>query len=434
MTWKDIGTKRTQTGNRKEQRKASRILKKSAGYETKRRPAERGNDHSGAKKAPPASRTLKKDELPLKPILKRQGSYERNIIQTGGPKHDPPSPPPLKKLSHRVKNQLATDDAEIAALEKALKIKSNKKLPKSFEDDGLVPLLDGLGDAEDLETFGSGKRKRDESHEWLRGKRRRVQTQNPGTHENRSHMLSLSLDDVGEGTTSEFDEGSSDEEDSGVDDIEESDILAESSESLLDTALPTSKARENPYIAPQPAGTIAATSKYKPPSLRDPQLPDSEDFSRLKRKIQGHLNRLSEANLISILGEIESFYRTNARQHISALLVDNVLRIFSDPANLQDTFIILYAGFIAAVYKIIGAEFGAQMIQRIDGEFVHLFEANTTERTTDKTLSNLIRLLSELYNFQVVGNGLIYDFVRIFIQDFSETSVELLLQVVRGKL
>ncbi|KAL9033295.1 MAG: hypothetical protein Q9214_007582, partial [Letrouitia sp. 1 TL-2023] len=340
-TREDIGTKRTQDGNRKEQRKALRMLKKNAGREAKRRPTKRGINNTRVTKAPPAPPTSKKENFPLKPILKQQESYEGNLIGKRDSMHGSPSPPPLKKLSHRVKDQLAADDAEIVALEKALKIKSSKKLPKSFEDDGLVPLLDGLEDLEEVGAVDLGKRKRNESHEWLRDKRRRVQTQNLGAYENGSQMMSLSQDDIGGGTTSEFEEGASHEEDSDVDDIEESDMPVESSEYLLETVPPTSNARENPYIAPQPTGAIAATPKYRPPSLRDPQLPDSEDFSRLKRQIQGHLNRLSEANLISILGEIESLYRTNARQHISAMLVDNVLRIFSDPANLQDTFIIL---------------------------------------------------------------------------------------------
>ncbi|KAL9613072.1 MAG: hypothetical protein Q9167_002371 [Letrouitia subvulpina] len=434
LTHKDIRTKRTQTTNRKEQRKVLRVLKKNAGHETKRRPAERVNNDTvttGIKRAPPAPRASKKEEFPSKTILKQRESNEGIYIGKGSSMHDPPSPPPLKKLSHRVKDQLAADDAEIAALEKALKIKTSKNLPKSFEDDGLIPLLDGLEDSEELGAVDLGKRKRNESHEWLQDKRRRAQTQNLGVHENGLSILSLSQDDIGEGTASEFDEGASHEEDS---DVEESDVSTESSEILLDRAPPTSNVRENPYIAPQLAGAIAATPKYRPPSMRDQQLPDSEDFSRLKRRIQGHLNRLSEANLISILGEIESLYRTNARQHISAMLVDNLMGIFSSPVNLQDTFIILHAGFIAAVYKIIGAEFGAQVVQKIDGNFVYFSKASATEKITNKALSSLIRLLSELYNFQVVENGLIFDFVRMFIQDFSETNVELLLQVIRSKV
>lgn len=52
-----------------------------------------------------------------------------------------------------------------------------------------------------------------------------------------------------------------------------------------------------------------------------------------------------------------------------------------------------------------------------------------------KEASNLIVLISELYNFQVIGCILIYDLVRDLLNQsqLSEYNVELLLKVVRSK-
>ena len=52
-----------------------------------------------------------------------------------------------------------------------------------------------------------------------------------------------------------------------------------------------------------------------------------------------------------------------------------------------------------------------------------------------KEASNLIVLVSELYNFQVISCILIYDLVRDLLNkpQFSEYSVELLLKIVRSK-
>jgi nucleolar MIF4G domain-containing protein 1 len=52
-----------------------------------------------------------------------------------------------------------------------------------------------------------------------------------------------------------------------------------------------------------------------------------------------------------------------------------------------------------------------------------------------KEASNLVVLISELYNFQVVSCILIYDLVRDLLDkpQLSEYSVELLLKIVRSK-
>ena len=53
---------------------------------------------------------------------------------------------------------------------------------------------------------------------------------------------------------------------------------------------------------------------------------------------------------------------------------------------------------------------------------------------TGKEASNLVVLLSELYNFQVISCVLIYDLVRDLLNKprLSEYNVELLLKVVRS--
>jgi nucleolar MIF4G domain-containing protein 1 len=57
----------------------------------------------------------------------------------------------------------------------------------------------------------------------------------------------------------------------------------------------------------------------------------------------------------------------------------------------------------------------------------------TDASTSGKECSNLIVLLSELYNFQVISCVLVFDIIRGLLDtDLSEFSVELLLKVVRS--
>lgn len=328
------------------------------------------------------------------------------------------------------------DDAEIAALEKALGVKDKKKLPKAFEEDGLDDLLGGLGDDLSHDEIRS-KRKRDDGEEWLERKRMKAR----GVDRDPIAIDPSAMGDR-EGSGSSFD-GLSDPEmgNEDRDGIEgpstgsesNDDTMFENSGSSSSDVVPgENRIRENPYRAPVTAE--AAAPKYTPPSLRNQTPLETEDLSRLRRKVQGLINRLSDANLISILGSVESLYQNNPRQHVSLTLLDLLLGLLSDPASLQDTFVILHAGFITAVYKMIGPDFGAQVLQRIDEEFRLDLDVGKDDERPGKKLMNLASLLSSLYTFQVVGSKLIYDYIKMFIEDLSEDKVELLLKILRSRL
>lgn len=365
--------------------------------------------------------------------------------------------PPVKVL-RVVKNKLAEDDEEIAALEKKLGLKGKKKLPQSFADDGLDELLEGL-DEGDSDVTDSKKRKA-EGDKWLEQKRKKARQT--------TKAVPLKIKDVDESETDEEDaEGSDDDGASDMsldghefpdDESEASEVsqLSEQGNELdmgndfdgfdsdsdpdvdeeAEMSQPATRVRENPYVAPVAA---TATGKYVPPSLRKAAASDTEELVRLRRRTQGLMNRLTEANLISILGEIEKLYRENPRQHVTSTLVDVLLISVCEPTSLPDTLIILPAGFIAAVYKVIGTDFGAQIIQRI----VELFDEHYTRATfiqdssvtasaeTSKETSNLVMLLSELYNFQVVGSNLMFDYIKLFLEKLSELNAELLLKIIR---
>jgi nucleolar MIF4G domain-containing protein 1 len=374
------------------------------------------------------------------------------------------SPPP-KRLPQFVKDKLVDEDAEIAALEKKLGLKGKKKkLPSGFDEDGLDDLLGDLDDGEDEEVV-EGKKAKAEGQEWLERKRReaceRVSDRGvKGAQQDQGDAASSegeasSIDSDEEGLFSDVsmdgdpfpDDDSGDDstdEDNGdvafndASDEDATDWLDESEEEdeMADVAV---RVRENPYVAPSTGGE--KPQKYIPPSLRKPATSESESLIRLRRQAQGLVNRLTEANLVSILGEIENLYRQNARQHVTSILVDLLLTSVCEPTSLPDTLIILPAGFIAAVYKIIGMDFGAQIVQRTVELFDEHYEravsnvftgpaASTTG--SSKETSNLIMLLSELYNFQVIGSNLIYDYFKLFLQTLSELNAELLLKIIRA--
>lgn len=314
------------------------------------------------------------------------------------------------------KDKLAEDDAEIAALEKKLGIKQKKTLPKSFHEDGLDEVLGELAEQEDDEALIAKRKRKAEADEWLAQKRRKATQQR--------------TDDSSEG---------SDEDDSlaGLElgsDLGDSDDFDDDGDSL-DSEHEVEEApvrrRENPYVAPVPAA--AAAQKYVPPARRQETGSDAELVSRIRRQAQGLINRLTESNLIAILGDIEKLYREHPRQHVTSALVDLVLVHICEPTSLPDTLLILHAGFATAVYKVIGSDVGAQLIQQAVERFRGYYAEVPSDASRDvsKETSNLITFLAQTYNFQLIGCNLIFDYVRFLLDDLSELNAELLLRIVR---
>jgi len=434
------GKKRNGRGSRKEQRKAARVEKKTRRVPVtrgllpkQRRTEENGRNYDepvSVRKPERATEGPRTQPKALKSILKAPKMQPSPPVLEKRRKDQSQSPPP--QISRGTKDRLAEDDAEIAALEKALGLKDKKNLPKSFEDDGLDFLMEDLDDLGGLDGIRPGKRKRDEGQEWLDKKRQKAQAVRPESESDGfdgpsdfkgldSREDSMAEDDEIDDVENPF---SSDED---LDEDDE-DAATEEDES---PSIPKKRVRENPYVAPPASSDLPHTTKYIPPSLRAGDDGDQEDLSQLRRQIQGLMNRLSEANLLSIVADMEKLYQNNPRQHVSTALLDLLTGLLSDPTSLNDTFIILHAGFIAALYKIIGTDFGAQVIQRIDDDFAKYYGGKIDHDASGKRLTNLMSLLSELYNFQVVGSNLIYGFIRLFLRDLSEQNTELLLKAIR---
>ncbi|KAL2889069.1 Suppressor of glycerol defect protein 1 [Ceratocystis lukuohia] len=378
------------------------------------------------------------------------------------------------RSSKLLKQQIADDDAAIRELEKKLGIKKNRKsTPKSFKDDGLEDLFGADFDKSDDEDVEQSKQKA-EYDSWLASKRasasegkskawaptRRQETmkedESSRENEEMASFEGFEDDSASNGEDGEdgfeFDSEDSekegdvqagyeekDEDDMGSNlDSEDLDSENLDSESFDDDSADeedeegeasTPRVRENPYTAPTEGRIV---EKYVPPSLRKAALGSSETASRLQRQLQGYFNRLSESNMLGILKDVEKIYTNHARGDANNAMIDALMMQVCNPATLPDTFYVLTAGFAAAVYKIIGESFGSQLVTKVTELFQKEYDvARKTEGQPSKHTSNLLTFMSELYVFQVVGCNMIFDFIRLLLEDITELSTELILRIVR---
>ena len=452
MQKRNAGYRRTASSDRQDQRKLDREQKRvhrrqprskhalpntqrqhSTNESNEVRPAQK----SSSAPKPSADTTFKSLEF----IVKTSSKHDFDARGRADEAFDPflhVRPRPKQKL----REKLADDDMEIAALEKSLGIKSNRKLPKSFEDDGLDDLLKRLDTKNEIcdETNGTKKEAGQYDQDWLQLKRRKVQAVHcveEDTHNGDSHMDSdeekhlfedqLFGEGESEGSAKKFVRQTLQVEDhrrNGDGDGFES-IESDAMEEHLQP-----RVRENPYIAPGTDQRQPAT-KYLPPFLRMVSSGDAEANHYLRRETQGLLNRLSEANLLSILREVEQLYQDNPRQYVTSTLIDLLLASLCIKGIATDTFIILHTGFIASLYKVIGVDFGAHVVESIVQRFDHHNNDKFSEQETGKELINLISLLAQLYNLQVISCEIIFDYIRSFLGDLTELHTELLLRLIK---
>ncbi|ORY48861.1 ARM repeat-containing protein [Rhizoclosmatium globosum] len=235
------------------------------------------------------------------------------------------------------------------------------------------------------------------------------------------------------------DEGDEDVED---DDNEDGDDDDENDEEEVKPSKATSKKSASEPKKEQESAAPAA--KYIPPRLRAKVVNQSEQYLRLKRQIQGLLNRLSDSNIESIVTGLEECYRNNSRHDVTEIITDATIGFISNHSNLLDSFVMTYAALLSCIFNVIGIEFGAHLTQTAVELYLKSMEETATappppteddsEKATDhpnKKATNLVTLLSHLYNFSIVGAPLIYDVVRACLDRMLELDVEIILKLLR---
>ena len=128
----------------------------------------------------------------------------------------------------------------------------------------------------------------------------------------------------------------------------------------------------------------------------------------------------------TILSEIESLYRSHPRANVTSTLTNLLLTILTVQQSLLDTFVILHAGLVAALYRLIGIDLAAFLVQTLIERFDKAYG------NEEKDFINLLVFLTELYNFGVVGAALVYDLIRMFLERLNEFDTELLLKIVQS--
>ncbi|MBA0876898.1 hypothetical protein Goshw_027115, partial [Gossypium schwendimanii] len=319
-------------------------------------------------------------------------------------------------------DMLAQEDLELEKkLAKKLKVKGGKL---RGDDDGLNILFEGFSDEEAVNHSLSKKRKKKKS------------------------VQQAIKDDIGDDSTIEASEG---EEYSETTVIEipvkapsqkrrkkrKSLLEGQESDMVGETALSVTPHSEchNAEVASGEISTKAlgmeSSGKYVAPHLRSHTKNESEEQTRMRRRVRGLLNRLSESNVESITGEMATIFRVRcyasvSRSVSSQIISEEVLASCYNGPRGNEQHAAVFAAFIAGMASLVGVDFSAKLMALL----AKIFEEEYLKED-NLSLRNLTLLLSYLCIFGVCSCDLIYDFLIMLSKRLTEIDVSTILTVLQ---
>lgn len=340
------------------------------------------------------------------------------------------------------------EDREIKKLEKLLglnKRRNKQTLPQSFSEDGLDYILGvlesgsaGLDESDDeiaTTRVDASKRAEDSQSEMSEEDEEEVDTIDGIEEEDEDEM------EEGE----EYDDDDNNNDDDDDQEVERMDTIQEVEEEeheedqvgndpvclnkIKDRGMKEKLSEEEDNASCSTKEEASAPSgKYIPPHLRENV--DSKrkiELEKLKKSVKGLINRLSEANLASISGQLEQLYMSCSRKDMTDTLTGILLAACVTPALMPDRLLMEHILLVSVLHYSVGLEVGAQFLETVVRKFDELYQ----QPQEGKECDNLVAMVAHLYNFQVVHSLLIFDLLKKLVATFSEKDIELVLFLLK---
>uniref|UniRef100_A0A8B9EZ89 Nucleolar MIF4G domain-containing protein 1 n=1 Tax=Anser cygnoides TaxID=8845 RepID=A0A8B9EZ89_ANSCY len=175
-----------------------------------------------------------------------------------------------------------------------------------------------------------------------------------------------------------------------------------------------------------------SAAKYVPPQVRKAQetLDDKkrEELGRLKKMVNGLINRLSEPNLSSISGQLEELYMANSRKDMNETLTDILMNACVTAVAMPARLMMEHVLLVSILHHTVGIEVGAHFLEAVVKKFDELSKSDAE----GKECENLLALIAHLYNFHVVHSLLIFDILKKLVSTFTEKEIELILFLLKN--
>ncbi|POI36088.1 hypothetical protein CIB84_000157 [Bambusicola thoracicus] len=415
------GSERPSRKSRRDARKEKRRLKRSRRRllrrgETGNVPAAVVRPAPAARPTAPAAPAAAEKKQPEPPRQKKTPPQKASRPPVAAPQ--PSAPASSRKRALLEANE--EEEREIRRLERQLRLGKRRRkkgeaaaeeLPQSFLRDGLGYVLGALGSGAGLAELYHSSDEEEGPEPGGRGEDPEEAKENPKKAEEDPEELVEACDGFeGSDEEGQWDSESSSPEDSGLPEGSEASDQEEEQE------------EDHNHSA----------TKYIPPQVRKAQeeLDDKkrEELGRLKKMVNGLINRLSEPNLSSISGQLEELYMANSRKDmnetLTSILMNACVTAVAMPARLMMEHVLL----VSILHQTVGTEVGAHFLEAVVKKFDELSRSDAE----GKECENLLALIAHLYNFHVVHCLLIFDILKKLVSSFTEKDIELILFLLKN--
>ncbi|KAG7197752.1 hypothetical protein KM043_001576 [Ampulex compressa] len=336
------------------------------------------------------------------------------------------------------------EDKIIGQLEKRLKLnkRKNKTIPKSFVSDGLDYLLDfctkenrtSMIESEEAPHKKLEDVEFEKDFEMVMGKNEEQeglsdeQVSTDGSMvDDRSFLLNCTFDDhtkrvkvLNESLCVEA--GYDPTEETGVDNDAKRDSFSE--KGLWEDIY--GRKRD------QAGNVVQDANKYLPPAARlvaTSSRVDERISGTLRKQLKGYINRLSEYNAHTIANQIDELYTKNSRNDMNETLTTLIFEALVSPVLTPDRLVSEHMMLIAILHANVGIEVGAHFLLATVKKYDDM--SKKQQDVEDKTVDNLLLMISHLYNFKIYGARLLYQILERHLMNFTEKDIELILLILR---
>ncbi|XP_032955135.1 nucleolar MIF4G domain-containing protein 1 isoform X1 [Rhinolophus ferrumequinum] len=172
--------------------------------------------------------------------------------------------------------------------------------------------------------------------------------------------------------------------------------------------------------------------RYIPPHVRRAEetvdAQKREERERLKKHVQGLINRLSEPNMASISGQLEELYMAHSRKDMNDTLTGVLMSACAPATPVPSRLVMEHMLLVSILHRTVGIEVGAHFLEAVVRRFDDVYQKGSEGKEND----NLLAIIAHLYNFHVVRSLLVFDVLKKLTGTFTEKDIELILLMLKN--
>lgn len=158
----------------------------------------------------------------------------------------------------------------------------------------------------------------------------------------------------------------------------------------------------------------------------------AEILERLRKQCKGLLNRLSEANLHKISTAFEQLYMKNSRFNMNETLKKLLQEVLISKVLTNERMVQEHVVLLAYLHVHIGSEIGAHFLQMFIEQFESLLKNLSYLQQEDKSLNNVVLVLSYMYVFKIFEHRLLLEIIDRLTNQLDEKAIECLLLIFQS--